>query len=48
VSIDLAEGADHGYFNDFAGFFHSSLYHVDEFLASIGYVEGAPLFTIME
>jgi|YNPNPStandDraft_1061719.scaffolds.fasta_scaffold06975_7 acetyl esterase len=40
--LDLAEGADHGYYNDYLRWFLPSLYRADKFLASLGYLQGEP------
>ena len=45
IDLDLAEGADHGYFNDYEPFFSNSLRSVDLFLGSLGYVDGLPTIT---
>ena len=43
VELYVAEGARHGFFNR-APWFKRTLYRADEFLASLGYVDGKPTF----
>ena len=47
VELYLAEGAQHAFFND-DPWFLPTLYQADEFLASLGYIEGKPTFEVDE